>query len=90
MISKTTRAFRDQLVALPPEVQHQAREAYRRFLQDSSHPSLHFKSMKRRGLTLYSARVGLHYRALAYEDGDILYRFWIGPHSEYDHLIDRL
>lgn len=90
MISKTTRAFRDLLAALPPEVQRQAREAYRRFLQDPFHPSLHFKSMTRRGLTLYSARVGLHYRALAYEDGSTLYWFWIGPHAEYDHLIDRL
>ena len=53
-------------------------------------PSLHFKVMKRRGLTLHSARVGLHYRALAYEDGDSLYWFWIGPHAEYDHLLDRL
>jgi hypothetical protein len=51
---------------------------------------LHFKSFKRRGLALYSARIGLHYRTLAYEDGGALYWFWIGPHTEYDHLLDRL
>lgn len=90
MISRTTEAFRERFAALPSDVQRQARDAYRRFQQNPSHPSLHFKSFKRRGLTLYSARIGLHYRTLAYEDGSVLYWFWIGPHAEYDHLLDRL
>jgi hypothetical protein len=35
---------------------------------------------------LWSARVGLHYRALATEaDGDLVW-FWIGSHAEYDRL----
>jgi hypothetical protein len=90
MISKTTRSFRERFASLPPEIQQQARAAYNRFRQDPTHPSLHFKLVQRRGLTLHSARVGLHYRALAYEDGGSLYWFWIGPHAEYDHLLDRM
>jgi len=44
---------------------------------------LHFKKVGR----FWSARVGLHYRALAVEADDILVWFWIGSHSEYDRLI---
>lgn len=90
MTLKTTLSFRARFAALPAEIQQQARAAYRRFRDDPTHPSLHFKAMKRRGLTFHSARIGLHYRALAYEGHDALYWFWIGPHAEYDHLLDRL
>lgn len=46
--------------------------------------------MRRRGTILHSVRIGVAYRALAYEQDGTLYWFWIGPHAEYDHLIDRL
>jgi hypothetical protein len=36
---------------------------------------------------LYSARIGLHYRALAKERPDGLQWFWIGHHSTYDRLL---
>jgi hypothetical protein len=38
---------------------------------------------------LWSARVGLHHRALAVQndaDDDLLW-FWIGSHADYDKLI---
>jgi len=35
----------------------------------------------------WSARVGLHYRALAVEDGGNLLWVWIGTHSDYDRLV---
>ena len=90
MISRTTRAFRERLATLPIEVQQQARAAFRLFQQNPTHPSLHYKTMRRRGTILHSARVGLHYRVLAYEADTVLNWFWIGPHAEYDHLLDRL
>lgn len=90
MISRTTPAFRKLLAALPADVQQLARQEFRRFVKDPAHPGLHFKMLQRRGTTLYSARVGLHYRELAYEDDVTLYWFWIGPHAEYDRLLDRL
>ena len=47
MISKTTKRFRQMLVKLPNDVRHQAREAYRLFLQNPNHPSLRFKKYMR-------------------------------------------
>ncbi len=50
---------------------------------DPKHPSLHFKKIG----SLWSARVGLHHRALAATEGDDAIWFWIGTHSEYDRLV---
>ena len=47
------------------------------------HPSLHFKRIGR----FWSVRIGLHYRALAVQDGEDIVWFWIGHHAEYDRLI---
>lgn len=90
MTSKTTPAFRERLAALPAEVQKQAREDFKHFQEDPHYPGFEFKMIKRRKVILRSVRIGLHYRALAYEENDTLYWFWIGPHSEYDQLLARL
>ncbi|HMO26342.1 MAG TPA: hypothetical protein PKB10_08730 [Tepidisphaeraceae bacterium] len=47
------------------------------------HPSLHFKRVG----AYWSARVGLHYRALSVAEDDAMIWFWIGHHDEYDRLI---
>ena len=63
--------------------------AYRLFLENPRHPSLHFKKVHNRD-PIYSARVTLGYRALGLlEDGDITW-FWIGSHAEYDRVLDML
>jgi len=49
--------------ALPQEIQQLADRGYQMLLQDPRHPSLHFKRIGR----VWSARVGLHHRALAAE-----------------------
>lgn len=67
----------------PTEVQRLADSSYAILRQDSRHPSLHFKKAGR----FWSVRVGLHYRALALEDGADLAWFWIGTHAEYDRLL---
>jgi hypothetical protein len=47
------------------------------------HPSLHFKKLGK----FWSARVGLHHRALAIEvEGGMLW-VWVGTHAEYDRLL---
>ena len=46
--------------------------------RDARHPSLHLKKVG----YLWSVRVGLHYRAVAVEDGAELAWFWIGSHAE--------
>jgi hypothetical protein len=89
MRSRTTRAFRALLTALPAGVQRQADEAYRLFSDNPFHPSLQFKRVRNDRL-LYSVRVGRHYRALGYRRDNGMVWIWIGTHAEYDHLIDRL
>ena len=65
------------------EVQRLADSGYALLRQDPRHPSLHFKKIGR----FWSVHVGLHYRALAIEDGPILAWFWMGTHAEDDRLL---
>lgn len=89
MTSRTTRGFRELFAALPAPVQKQARQSYRLFRENPAHPGLHFKQVHSDPPT-YSARVGISYRAVGVLDGDTITWFWIGTHSEYDKLIERL
>jgi hypothetical protein len=67
---------------LPEAVRVLADKNFALLKSEPRHPSLHFKKVGK----LRSARVGLHYRALAAEvDGDLVW-FWIGSHAEYDRL----
>lgn len=75
--------FRACYQALPAEVRRLADRCYALLRQDPHHPSLHFKKIG----SLWSVRVGLHYRALAVERDSELIWFWIGTHAEYDRLI---
>ena len=70
---------------LPKAIQELANANYELLKHDPRHPSLHFKKVGR----FWSARVGIHYRAVAVEDGADMVWFWIGHHSEYDRLIGR-
>jgi mRNA-degrading endonuclease RelE of RelBE toxin-antitoxin system len=68
--------------ALPTEVRDLADKSFQLLKTNPSHPSLHLKKLSE----VWSARVGLHYRAIAAEiDGDFLW-VWIGTHGEYDKL----
>jgi hypothetical protein len=71
--------------ALPAEVQGLVDKSFSLLKADSRHPSLHFKKVGR----FWSARVGLHYRAVAVEASDGLLWFWIGTHAEYDKMSGR-
>lgn len=88
MRSKTTKAFRKRLAALPEEVQEQARRAYRQFADDPYHKSLQFKRVHT-SIPLYSVRVSKGYRAVGQLDGDTVVWFWIGSHAHYDNLLAR-
>jgi hypothetical protein len=69
--------------ALPADIQQLADRSYQQLLQNPRHPSLHFKKIGR----FWSARVGLHYRALAVQVGEECVWVWIGTHAEYDALL---
>ena len=80
---RTTPQFWQRFDQLPAAVQSLARKNFALLKRDPSHPSLHFKKVGR----YRSARVGLHYRVLAVEDGMDFIWVWIGTHDEYDRLI---
>ena len=68
---------------LPIEVREIADKNYGLLKSDSKHPSLHFKKIG----TLWSVRVGAHYRALGLDKPEGVVWFWIGSHADYDKLI---
>ena len=70
---------------LPREIRQLADRSYDLLKDNPAHRSLHFKKVGQ----FWSARVGLHYRALAVQaEGDLVW-FWIGSHAEYDQLVGR-
>lgn len=69
--------------SLPGDVQSLADQANALMVADERHPSIQLKKVGQ----FWSARVGLHYRALAIQADDTLVWFWIGHHAEYDRLI---
>jgi len=89
LTSSTTERFRRAFAALPEHIQQRARLAYRQFRDAPSHPSLRFKQVHATR-PIFSARVGLGYRALAVRDGGSLVWFWIGTHADYDTILRRL
>jgi hypothetical protein len=68
--------------ALPKDIQTSADKSYELLKNDPRHPSLHFKKLG----DFWSARVGLHHRALAVESDDGMVWVWVGTHAEYDRL----
>lgn len=85
MRHQATAKFWQHYGQLPLKIQQLADANFELLKSNPRHPSLHFKRVGR----FWSARVGDHYRAVAVQDGDIFAWFWIGHHSEYDHLIQR-
>lgn len=82
-------SFLDLYRALPEPVRQQARQAYALFQGDPQHPSLRFRRVHPTR-PIFSARVGLQYRAVGVRDGDDIFWFWIGSHAEYDRLLSGL
>lgn len=82
---RTIPRFWNLLSRLPEDIQIVARKNFELLKASPSHPSLHFKKVG----NLWSARVGINYRALAIEDGEDFIWVWIGRHDEYTRMIKR-
>jgi hypothetical protein len=80
---RTSGRFWQCYASLPPEVQAVADQSFARLKRDPHHPSLRFKKTGK----LWSARVGIHHRALALPDKAGFLWIWIGTHAEYDRLL---
>ncbi len=81
MKSKATPEFWECHNALPAEVQTLARKSFRLWQNNPRHPSLRFRPHSH---GKWSARVGDHYRAIAWFDGEMFIWTWIGTHEEYN------
>lgn len=76
--------------ALPAEVREQARAAYRLFMSNPRHPGLNFKRVHG-AEGFVSARVGRSYRVVGIMTAsDEIVWFWIGPHEQYETVIENL
>jgi hypothetical protein len=84
MKSLTTPEFWQLYSQLPSIVKQKARKAYQLWIDNQSHPSLHFKKISE---NLWSIRVDRNYRALALKVDDDFRWFWIGAHDEYEELL---
>ena len=85
MQSQVTQKFWRLFSDLPLDVQRGAKRAYRIFQSNPRHPGLQFKKLEGDD-NIYSARIGLGYRALAVVEGDRVVWYWIGSHADYDRL----
>lgn len=83
MKHSTTAAFRTCLDRLPDNIRKLAAKNFALLKQNPDHPSL---QLKRVGGELWSARIGMHYRALAIDQDGGLAWLWIGSHADYDRL----
>ena len=72
MTSSVTQEFRQRLAQLPDAIQAQAARAYALWRSDPYHNSLQFKRFSPRR-PIYSARIGLGYRALGLCGGEHVY-----------------
>ncbi len=89
MQARATKQFWACFRALPPEIQQQARKSFSLWKVNPRHPAVRLKRI-RPDQPIYSARIGRGWRAAALlEEGTVIW-FWIGSHSDYDHLISRL
>ena len=79
---RTISRFWKYFDLLPEDAQKVARKNYRLLKADPLHPSLHFKKIGK----FWSVRVGIHYRALAIEDGEDYIWVWVGSHDEYRRM----
>ena len=76
-----SREFRRCLESLPKNIQALAYENLLLWKKDPAHPSLNFKKVSGDN---WSARVGIHYRAIGHFVKDGFLWEWIGTHDEYD------
>ena len=89
MRNKRSKRFDKLFAKLPPHAQKQAKDAYKTFKRDPFYNSLEFKPLKGQD-TLYSVRIGAHYRAIRDKRGDTILWIWIGIHEEYNHFTSQL
>ena len=83
MRSATLPSFWETHKNLDMTVKSRAKKAYRLWIENPFHPSLHFKCINSEE-DIWSVRITLNFRALGVLDGDTVTWFWIGSHKDYE------
>ena len=83
MTHRSAPSFWEGYSALDADVRKLADKSFEILKSDPQHRSLRLKKTGR----FWSARGGLHHRALAVEIPGGLLWFWIGDHNGYDRII---
>ena len=89
MNSQTLPKFWTLYARLPRSIRQRAVKAYRNWQVHPESPVLQFKRVGNRRPG-YSVRITDAYRALGLIEGDTIYWFWIGPHDEYERVIQSM
>jgi hypothetical protein len=67
---------------LPEPVRELADKSFQLLKDNPRHPSIRLKKVG----SVWSARIGLHYRAPGEDHPDGILWYWIGPHGKYDQI----
>jgi hypothetical protein len=88
MTHRASADFWNDYRALPHDIRARADKQFALLKSDPTHGSLQFKKIGvREGKEIWSARVTLKYRALAFKESTEYVWFWIGQHNVYSALI---
>jgi len=86
MKSSGTNEFWQLYRELPKSVRQAARRTYRLWKEGPRTPAVRFKKVR----DVYSVRIGNSgYRAVAVDVPDGFLWIWIGPHDQYERLLNR-
>lgn len=85
MKSATLPSFWATYRLLDESVKRATRKAYRLWMENPFHPSLHFKCINTEE-DVWAVRVTLGFRSVGILEGDTVTWFWIGSHDEYERF----
>ena len=88
MKSQTLPCFWKLYRKLPAVVRLAAKEAYRHFVVNPSHPSLHFHRLFNDS-RFWSVRISRNHRAVGILQEDTITWIWVGDHKAFDRAFSR-
>jgi hypothetical protein len=87
--SFVTNEFIELFNKLPQSIRNKTRKSYKFWVENPYHPSLQFKQIHSTE-SIWSVRISTNWRILGLRDDDSIFWFWIGTHSDYEKLINKL
>ena len=89
MKSHVTNQFIKRFNTIPLRIQRLARKNYKLWKENHYHPGLKFKEVKPNS-NIYSVRIGIGWSAVGIVEANTIIWFWVGSHSEYDKIVEKI